>query len=86
MRLPAREVPRAAPPRSRRERLFLIRTAISESIPSSINGRFACDRRLVGVAHDCRNAFSQPVGDDPVDLDGIELAKRAGTRPVTRRR
>ena len=82
MKHPAREVPPAAPRRSPPRAVFLIRTAISESIPSSVNGWSASTARLVGIAHDRRNASAQPVGDDPVDLDGIQIAKRIRTRPV----
>ncbi len=62
--------------------VFLIRTAIKESIPSSINGWFGSMARVVRVAHDRRDAPAQPRGDEPLASPRIEFAKRFGTRPV----
>ena len=63
--------------------VFLIRTAISESMPSSVNGWFVWMADVVSVTHDGRNPFAQPRGDDPLGLGRIDFAKRVGPQPLT---
>ena len=42
----------------------------------------SCPPLRVGVAHDRRDPCAQPVGHDPLGLDGIHVAQRVGAGPV----